>query len=70
LQRAGAPVYCCQIKGKRKDARQHKSELRLQAKMATDSRVGSWEHVAEHHQRVQASMSPADRIIMALHSQL
>ena len=41
-----------------------------EAKMATDSRVGSWEHVAEHHQRVQASMSTADRIIMALHSQL
>lgn len=72
LQRAGAPVYCCQIKGKRKDARQQERAAIAsnEAKMATDSRVGSWEHVAEHHQRVQASMSPADRIIMGLHSQL
>ena len=52
LQRVGAPVYCCQIQGKRCQAQAAQSELRSQAKMATDSRVGEWGHVAEHHQRV------------------
>ncbi|KAG2620980.1 hypothetical protein PVAP13_3NG229000 [Panicum virgatum] len=41
-----------EIQGKRCQAQAAQSELRSQAKMATDSRVGGWGHVAEHHQRV------------------